>query len=405
MVMFVTSLVGAAAIFARTTSAVPMMGYGSASSAAPMMMGSAAPMMMESAAPMMMGSAAPMMMESAAPSSAMSAASSYQTPSSQYGSGMAPPPSYGSGSSNWNMGSYDSCVQQCVAQFGAPSAMYMPPSATASSGSYGSGSTHTVWVAPTQGVLRYVPFAVNASVGDTVKFIWGANNHTVTKSSELSLCNKTGDQPFASGEQNKTFTFTQMVNDTNPTFYYCGTPTHCEKGMFGIINPPNAFGQPGSAAMMMPSLAMQYPSTQAAMTYASNCTASKPMAAAWGTGIDMSGMPSWAQSYAAENIMFTQSFLAMNSEVMSSTGAVDLAPLASNPIMMPTDVANQVRLSSSDGYGSPNASSSSAAASPSASSASANGAASKGGKNGAAALSSPRVAVALVAVAAVFFAL
>jgi plastocyanin len=76
---------------------------------------------------------------------------------------------------------------------------------TASSGSYGSGATHTVWVAPTQGVLRYVPFAVNASVGDTVKFIWGANNHTVTKSSELELCNKTGDAPFASGEQNKTF--------------------------------------------------------------------------------------------------------------------------------------------------------------------------------------------------------
>jgi plastocyanin len=83
--------------------------------------------------------------------------------------------------------------------------MYMPPSATASAGSYGSGATHTVWVAPTQGVLRYVPFAVNASVGDTVKFIWGANNHTVTKSSELDLCNKTGDSPFASGEQNKTF--------------------------------------------------------------------------------------------------------------------------------------------------------------------------------------------------------
>jgi plastocyanin len=82
--------------------------------------------------------------------------------------------------------------------------MYMPPSST-SSGSSGNGKTHTVVVAPTQGVLRYVPFALNASVGDTVKFIWGANNHTVTKSSELSLCNKTGDQPFVSGEQNKTF--------------------------------------------------------------------------------------------------------------------------------------------------------------------------------------------------------
>jgi plastocyanin len=95
-----------------------------------------------------------------------------------------------------------------MAEYGAPSSMSMP-SMSSSSGSYsgssGSGATHTVWVAPTQGVLRYVPFATNASVGDTIKFIWGANNHTVTKSSELDVCNKTGDQPFASGEQNMTF--------------------------------------------------------------------------------------------------------------------------------------------------------------------------------------------------------
>ena len=81
----------------------------------------------------------------------------------------------------------------------------MPPEVTASAGSYGNGATHTVWVAPTQGVLRYVPFALNASVGDTVKFIWGANNHTVTKSSQLELCNKTTDALFTSGTQNKTF--------------------------------------------------------------------------------------------------------------------------------------------------------------------------------------------------------
>ena len=86
--------------------------------------------------------------------------------------------------------------------------------------------THTVIVAPTQGVLRYIPFAVNASVGDTVRFVWRANNHTVTKSSELQICNKTSDAPFASGEQNKGFTFDQVVNDTNPTFFYCGTPGH-----------------------------------------------------------------------------------------------------------------------------------------------------------------------------------
>ncbi len=158
----------------------------------------------------------------APPSHTMASGSSgHGSGSSVKSSSSYSPSSYGSGSANWNKGSYDSCVQrmflsahvltrlirlviECVAQFGSPSSMYMPPSTT-SSGSSGNGKTHTVIVAPTQGVLRYVPFALNASVGDTVKFVWGANVHTVTKSSQLSLCNKTGDQPFASGSQNKTF--------------------------------------------------------------------------------------------------------------------------------------------------------------------------------------------------------
>ena len=101
-----------------------------------------------------------------------------------------------------------------------------PSSDSSNSGATGTGSTITVIVAPTQGVLRYVPFVVNASVGDTIHYVWNANNHTVTKSSELQICNKTSDAPFASGTQNQGFTFDQLVNDTNPVFFYCGTPGH-----------------------------------------------------------------------------------------------------------------------------------------------------------------------------------
>lgn len=57
------------------------------------------------------------------------------------------------------------------------------PATTASA----AGMTHTVIVAPTQGILRYVPFVLNATVGDTVNFVWNANNHTVTKSSQLAV--------------------------------------------------------------------------------------------------------------------------------------------------------------------------------------------------------------------------
>ena len=91
---------------------------------------------------------------------------------------------------------------ECQAKYKFPSPTYKP---TATQSSSATGAIHTVIVAPTQGVLRYVPFAVNAAVGDTVKFVWGANNHTVTKGSALLPCNKTLDNPFSSGTQNKDF--------------------------------------------------------------------------------------------------------------------------------------------------------------------------------------------------------
>ncbi|TFY83235.1 hypothetical protein EWM64_g779 [Hericium alpestre] len=264
-------------------------------------------------------------------SSATSAAMSAQT-------SMA---SYGSGSSNWGGGSgYDSCVQQCMASFGAPSSMAMPSQTGSAMGSYGTGgTTHTVWVAPKQGVLRYVPFATNASVGDTVKFIWGANNHTVTKSSQLELCNKTSQQPFVSGTQNASFVFTQVVNDTSPTFYYCGTPGHCQAGMFGIINPPNAFMSPTSAAQMIPMMAQNDSSMAAAWSYTQSATANNTGAANWGSNMDMSSMPQWSKSYMADNIMYTRAFLAANPEVVNDDSSVDMSKAQSNALMVPTDIS------------------------------------------------------------------
>ena len=59
----------------------------------------------------------------------------------------------------------------CQAKFGMSSGAPAPPASTAVAPAAGTGATHTVIVAPTKGVLRYVPFAVNASVGDTVRFM------------------------------------------------------------------------------------------------------------------------------------------------------------------------------------------------------------------------------------------
>jgi plastocyanin len=254
---------------------------------------------------------------------------------SAYGSYSSP--MYGSGSSNW--GGYDDCVSQCIASFGAPPASYTPTATGGVMGASGSGATHTVIVAPTQGVLRYVPFAVNASVGDTIKFMWGANNHTVTKSSALTPCNKTSDALFNTGRQDKGFTFTQVVNDTNPTFFYCGTPGHCQKGMFGIINPPSALGAPTSVSGMMQSLGANNSDVSAYASYTTKTTANNIRAAGWGGNIDMSSLPDWSRSFVAENVLYTRNFLASNSEVLQENGFIDLSTSGSTPLMIPQDIS------------------------------------------------------------------
>lgn len=119
--------------------------------------------------------------------------------------------SYGSGNSNWGSG-YNDCVMQCAASFGMPSGTWAPPTETSSdsamySGESGTnGVTHTIIVAPSQGVYRYVPFSTNASVGDTVTFQWNGGPHTVTSSSALELCTKNPQGSLASGQQNQGFT-------------------------------------------------------------------------------------------------------------------------------------------------------------------------------------------------------
>jgi len=217
---------------------------------------------------------------------------------------------------------------------------YKKPTATMESmGSKGTGATHTVIVAPSQGVLRYVPMAVNASVGDTIKFMWGANNHTVTKGSQLEPCNKTKDAFFTSGSHDKGFIFTQVVNDTKPTFFFCNTPGHCQKGMFGIINPANNFGAPSCAKNVMPAM-MKNSSTLASMNaYMEMMKTKSPGATNWGNNLDMNGVPSWAQQSMGENIMFTRNFLAANPEVMDKAGKVDLGKAGDAPFVIPKDLA------------------------------------------------------------------
>lgn len=326
-----------------------------------------------------------------------SSSPAYQPPpTSTYES--QPSPTYGSGSNSWGSNPYDDCVKQCQASYPP-----MTPASDPPSGDSPPSKTHVVWVAPTQGVLRYVPFAVNASVGDTVKFIWGANNHTVTKGSQLTPCNKTSDAPFASGIQLKDFVFEQVVNDTNPTFFYCAVPNHCNKGMFGIINPPNALAGPTSVGSMMQPLADANPDLGKMRSYVDDATKNSDSASKWGTNLDLAGIPEWAQESFMENVLYTRTFLAANSDAINGNGEVD-ASLGGNPPVIPQEIT-QVALNNSPdyGYGSgpadPSSSTSTVAPSPSSTGVES----SANLSNGSAAISRSGMTVVLAALAAGFF--
>jgi len=323
-------------------------------------------------------------------------------------------PSYGSGSSNyWGGSGYEDCVNQCMAQYGGNN-MGGSYQATATSGSYGStgtGATHTVIVAPTQGVFRMVPFATNASVGDTIEFHWGANEHTVTKSSALLPCNKSSEAPvFASGEQNLSFVFTQVVNDTNPTFYYCGTPTHCEKGMFGVINPTMAeAGSPTSLGGMMESMAANDSDISAYAAYTSNQTANNAAASEWAANIDMSSLPAWSHPLVAANVMYTRNVISMNADIYTPATGVDLSSVTTTPLMLPIDISAINNAAPADTSSAANgagaATPAGAAATAPATSASASAPATSSKASGASAIASPRLLVAAGVVLATIFAL
>jgi plastocyanin len=315
-------------------------------------------------------------------------------------------PSYGSGSSYWGGSGYEDCVQQCMAEFGGGMTSVSNTDSGSSntdtgySGSTGTGATHTVIVAPSQGVLRYVPFYTTANVGDTVQFVWHANEHTVTKSSQLELCNKTSEAPvFASGEHNASFTFSQVINDTNPIYYYCGTPTHCEKGMFGMINAPNTTSSGGSSVSdMLPSMLGNDSMLTAMWAYQQNVSNGNSMADSWGSSIDMSSMPSWSQSYMAQNVLYTRTFLAANPEVMNADGTIDMSK--AQAWSFPRDIANQLSAATAA-----QGASSTSTSAPSSSTASTSTASTASHTSGAGSITAPRVAAALVAVAVTLFAL
>lgn len=307
-------------------------------------------------------------------------------------------PSYGSGSSNWKGSSeYEDCVQQCVAKYSSPLGEYKPTATTKVEGEAGTGATHTVIVAPSQGVLRYIPFAVNASVGDTVKFMWGANNHTVTKSSSLLPCNASAESAFDTKIQVKDFTFVQKVTTTEPTFFHCTVGVHCQRGMFGIINPASGLGAADSVSSSMQTLAANSSTLAGYMSYTQKNIQNNEAASKWGGSIKLDAIPEWAHSVVAENVLYTRNFLAANPDVLKEDGSVSLDTTA--PLAIPQDIG--AALNSAGSGTAATSASTIAAPAPSATETPASNAGSL--NSGAASLSSSKVLVVALAGVATFF--
>ncbi|BGO91477.1 hypothetical protein NBRC10512_003138 [Rhodotorula toruloides] len=234
--------------------------------------------------------------------------------------------------------SLDMCVQQCMASnglswpsgaasaalpalTGTPSMMAPMPSGagTMVNGSLVGGPGQVV-VAPKKGDLRFVPFNTVASPGQTIEFIWGAGPHTVTQSSQLSICNATQQTgAFKSGMQQAGFQMPLTVNDSSTIFYYCAVPNHCQKGMFGLINGQVSLDGKNTFGEYMNGWAKASQENQALLDITIQITSGNSAAANWGESLSTAQFESWALPWAMQQIMYTRQYFAENPQLLAAT--------------------------------------------------------------------------------------
>jgi plastocyanin len=233
-------------------------------------------------------------------------------------------PKYGSGQQKWGQ-SYEDCVSKCVAQHGAPPKEWKPAEPIPPPAAQGTGVVHTVMVAPMAGVLRYWPFSVNASVGDTIRYIWTTPaNHTATLSSALAPCNRSAraeELQWASGVRNATegpSTFDVTLQTDEQQFFYCSVAQHCEKGMFGIVQPKQ--GGNNTVSFHMQKWLDTNPDLKAAWANVHEQTKDTP-ADTWGNNINVDDIPESSYMDLAQNIIYSRAMFAANPGSLEASSA------------------------------------------------------------------------------------
>ena len=133
-----------------------------------------------------------------------------------------------------------SALPLTLAQYGPPPSKSTTTAAAASTTTAATPGVHSVSVG--NGALAYSPDTITAAIGDTIEFHFFAPLHSVAQSNFSAPCTPStngffsGDISTSSGENADVFSI--VVNDTNPIWFYCVIPTHCQLGMSGVINPP-----------------------------------------------------------------------------------------------------------------------------------------------------------------------
>jgi plastocyanin len=97
-----------------------------------------------------------------------------------------------------------------------------------------------VAVGPAGNKIRFVPDTLNILVGDTVRWTWGSDDHSVT-SGDSTAC--TADGQFCSPDNmncdagilsNTGFVYEHTFTQAGSYSYFCAL--HCFAGMTGVIN-------------------------------------------------------------------------------------------------------------------------------------------------------------------------
>jgi len=176
-----------------------------------------------------------------------------------------------------------------------------------------------------EGVLRYWPFSVNASVGDTIRYIWSTPaNHTATLSSVLAPCNKSAkadELKWASGVRNASEgnqTFDVLIQTNEQQFFYCSVAKHCEKGMFGMVQPKT--GGNNTVSFHMQNWLDSNPDLKAAWANVHEQT-KDTSADSWGNNFSVDDIPEASYMDLAKNIIYSRAMFAANPGSLEANSA------------------------------------------------------------------------------------